>query len=66
MRDLNNKFLEKIDSLYQQNKNNKLLESAIKNAGINKICLNNEIVNKTRREWYQWCYEILKTKNKMK
>lgn len=48
MRDLNNKFLEKIDSLYQQDKNNKLLESAIKNAGINKICLNNEIVNKTR------------------
>lgn len=48
MKDLNSKLLNKFDNLYKQEKSNKILENAIKNVGINKVCLNNEVVNKTR------------------
>ena len=47
MKNLNSELLNKFDNLYKKDKNNKIIENAIKNVGINKVCLNNEIVNKT-------------------
>ncbi len=46
--ELNSELLNKFDSLYKKDKSNKIIENAIKNVGINKVCLNNEIVNKTK------------------
>lgn len=48
MKELKSELLNKFDNLYKQEKSNKIIENAIKNVGINKVCLNNDIVNKTR------------------
>ena len=39
--------IKKFDEVYKSDSNNKIIENAIKNVGINKFCLNNDVINKT-------------------
>lgn len=39
--------IKEFDKNYKSDKNNKVIENAIKNVGINKVCLNNDIINQT-------------------
>ncbi len=48
MLDLEYKFLNQLDLEYQKDKNNKIIENAIKNVGICKFCLDLEVVSKTK------------------
>lgn len=47
MKSINLENIKKFDEAYKLDKNNKLIENAIKNVGINKFCLNNDVINKT-------------------
>lgn len=48
MKDIKFEMLTKFNEEYKSDKNNKIIENAIKNVGINRVCLNNDIINKTR------------------
>ncbi|HIT22168.1 MAG TPA: hypothetical protein IAB56_04295 [Candidatus Scybalousia intestinigallinarum] len=45
MKHIEYSFLKKIDEEYQQDKTNKIIENAIKNVGIQKVCLNHDVMN---------------------
>lgn len=47
MKELKNEMICKFDEKYRQNKNNKIIENAIKNVGIKKFCLNNDVIKGT-------------------
>ena len=47
MKDIRYDFLKSANEEYRNNKTNKIIENAIKNVGIQKVCLNTDIVNKT-------------------
>lgn len=47
MKNISINKIKEFDKDYNSNKNNKIIENAIKNVGINKVCLNNDVVNNT-------------------
>lgn len=47
MKNISLENITRFDKVYKLDKNNKIIEDAIKNVGINKVCLNNDVLNKT-------------------
>ncbi len=47
MRDLTHDALREFDRTYSENRQNKIIENAIKNVGINKFCLDNDVLRRT-------------------